>query len=232
MTISALAGIGNPVIGPLITSTGSPLHPPTQSYSLIPHGNSVIPEVKRRGSLPKNHCHWTGFSTAEIFIADVFFHDCPEEDIETGLSSRREVVPVGPQVHPAFIRITSDDEASRSNVWTAVIPVPFRNREAGQVNSFAYQSIFKDRSSAPRISEGSTLFFQGRFLKCSSNVMRDPLPKGNHKSMQFDEWYRRDLRVFCIPSHDLRIHPSNTAAPTSVETETSSNPTHIFLQIN
>jgi hypothetical protein len=36
MTISALAGIGSPVMGPLTTSTGLPRMPPTTSYSLTP----------------------------------------------------------------------------------------------------------------------------------------------------------------------------------------------------
>src|SRR5207248_2521599 len=55
-TISAVAGIGRPVYSPMITGTGEPCSPPTQSYSETPRGTSIPSAIQfvplRRGKLP------------------------------------------------------------------------------------------------------------------------------------------------------------------------------------
>jgi hypothetical protein len=53
IAISAFAGIGNPVTGPLITSIGVPRMPPRISNSLIPNGTSLQPIRKLKGSPPQ-----------------------------------------------------------------------------------------------------------------------------------------------------------------------------------
>ena len=58
------AGMGRPVTGPLMTSTGCPFMAPAYSYSETPYGNSVEPTRKMAGSWPQETARGIGLFSA------------------------------------------------------------------------------------------------------------------------------------------------------------------------
>ena len=140
MTISALAGIGRPVTGPLMTSTGWPRMPPTMSNSLTPSGTSLQPIRKLIGSPPQTIATGMRSPRACVFVAHLAAV-LAGRDVEAERLLVVDHDAVGAAIDPAVVGIAHDVVAAGADIAAAVLRVPLRRREFGDVDVVALHDV-------------------------------------------------------------------------------------------
>ena len=140
MTISDVAGIGSPVNGARITSSGAPRNAPAYSYSLTPALAADGAAIQVAGSQPSTMATGQGRPACQYLRAICLPCLCSMIQSVTR-SLVNDAGAVGADVDPAAVRIFDNHHVAGADIAPAVVLVPFGRGKNSKIDAIAFENI-------------------------------------------------------------------------------------------